>query len=108
VSDDYVHGYHRRESNRLRDQAGALVHLLHSDSSYPPGSKVLEAGCGVGVQTIPLARSSPGASVVSIDISADSIAQAKARVRALNRTAEAEGVFCYTFFKALGTKAPRA
>ena len=26
-------------------------------------------------------------------------------IRALHRTAEADGVFCYTFFKAVGTKA---
>jgi len=39
----YVHGYHRRENDRLQDQAGTLVDLLHSDTSYPPGSVVLEA-----------------------------------------------------------------
>ncbi len=27
-------------------------------------------------------------------------------VRALERTAEADGTFCYTFFKALGRRAP--
>ena len=30
-----------------------------------------------------------------------------AGIRALYRTAEADGVFCYTFFKAFGTKARR-
>ena len=86
MSEPYVHGYDPRESGRLLDQAGALVHLLHSDASYPSGCKVLEAGCGVGAQTIPLARNNPGARIVSIDISADSIAQARARVEAVGIT----------------------
>ncbi|HXP18760.1 MAG TPA: methyltransferase domain-containing protein [Streptosporangiaceae bacterium] len=73
----YVHGYGQRESERLRDQAGTLVDLLHRDTWYPPGSSVLEAGCGVGAQTATLARRSPGARFTSADISAESIAEAR-------------------------------
>ena len=73
----YVHGYAARENERLQDQAGTLVDLLHSDTSYPSGSVVLEAGCGVGAQTVTLAQRSPGARFVSVDVSADSIAEAK-------------------------------
>jgi SAM-dependent methyltransferase len=40
---------------------------------------VLEAGCGVGAQTVTLARRSPNARFTSIDVSADSIAEAKRR-----------------------------
>ncbi len=76
----YVHGYSSRESERLRDQAGTLVELLHQDTVYPPGSRVLEAGCGVGAQTVTLAANSPGAEIVSVDISPDSLAQAKEAV----------------------------
>ena len=86
MSDAYVHGYQSRESERLQDQAGALVDLLHSDTSYPPGSIVLEAGCGVGAQTIPLARNSPGAWITSVDVSADSVKETKARVDAAGLT----------------------
>jgi SAM-dependent methyltransferase len=64
----------------LQDQASTLADLLHSDTVYPPGSAVLEAGCGVGAQTVTLAANSPQAKITSIDISADSIAQAKAAV----------------------------
>ncbi|MBA3345206.1 MAG: methyltransferase domain-containing protein [Gemmatimonadales bacterium] len=78
----YVHGYHRLESARLQDQAATLVDLLHSDTAYPAGSSVLEAGCGIGAQTIPLARNSPGARITSVDISADSLAEAKAKADA--------------------------
>jgi hypothetical protein len=48
MSDAYVDGYQSRESELLQDQAGTLVDLLHSDTQYPAGSIVLEAGCGVG------------------------------------------------------------
>lgn len=82
----YVHGYDRMEGVRLQDQAQTLVDLLHSDTSYPEGSSVLEAGCGIGAQTVPLARNSPGARIVSVDISADSVAEAEARAAAAGVT----------------------
>jgi len=75
----YVHGYDPRENIRLQDQASTLVDLLHSDTSFPAGSRVLEAGCGVGAQTVTLAKNSPGAYITSIDISAVSVAEAKKR-----------------------------
>jgi trans-aconitate methyltransferase len=77
VSETYVHGYRPRENERLQDQAGTLVDLLHSDTSYPSGSVVLEAGCGVGSQTVTLAQRSPDARFTSVDISAASVAEAK-------------------------------
>lgn len=79
MSETYVHGYHPRENERLQDQAGTLVNLLHSDTAYPSGSLVLEVGCGVGAQTVTLAQRSPDAQFISIDVSADSIAEAKRR-----------------------------
>jgi len=78
----YVHGYDPLESTRLQDQANTLVDLLHSDTVYPAGNSVLEAGCGVGAQTITLARNSPDAKITSIDISAASVEQAQARIEA--------------------------
>jgi trans-aconitate methyltransferase len=82
MNDAYVHGYDPREAVRLQDQASTLVDLLHSDTVYPPGSRVLEAGCGVGAQTVTLARNSPGARITAIDISAASVREARDRVRA--------------------------
>ncbi len=76
----YVHGYDPRENIRLQDQASTLVQLLHSDTTYPAGSRVLEAGCGVGAQTITLAKNSPQASFTSIDISKDSIREARKKI----------------------------
>jgi SAM-dependent methyltransferase len=76
----YVHGHHPRERQRLQDQAGALVDLLHADTTYAEGSRVLEAGCGIGAQTVTLARRSPGAAFVSIDVSVASLAAARRAV----------------------------
>ncbi len=78
---DYVHGYTANESTRLTDQATTLTELLHADTRYPPGSLVLEAGCGVGAQTVILAGNSPGAAFTSIDISEESLAAAQRRVQ---------------------------
>src|SRR6516162_8792459 len=86
MSERYVHGYQARESERLEDQAATLVDLLHCDTSYAPGSMVLEAGCGVGAQTIPLARNSPAARIISVDRSAESVKEATARVAAAGVT----------------------
>ena len=81
-ADTYVHGYSRREAGRLLDQARALSLLLHHDTGYPPGSRVLEAGCGIGAQTVILAEKSPEAVITSIDRSPASLALAEERVRA--------------------------
>lgn len=75
----YIHGYHPAENTRLCDQASTLAELLHSDTSFPPGSRVLEAGCGVGAQTVSLAVNSPGAKIISFDLSGVSVAEAAAR-----------------------------
>lgn len=78
----YVHGYDPREAMRLQDQATTLVELLHSDTAYPQGHTVLEAGCGVGAQTVALARNSPQALITSIDVSGNSVAEAAKAVEA--------------------------
>ena len=78
----YVHGYSAREAERLGDQARTLTDLLHHDTRYPAGCRVLEAGCGTGAQTVILAKNSPKAAITSIDISPESVQRAEARARA--------------------------
>ena len=78
----YVHGYESRENRRLQDQASTLVELLHWDTAYSEGSRVLEAGCGVGAQTVTLASNSPKALITSIDVSEASLAEARKAVQA--------------------------
>ncbi len=82
----YVHGYDAREQIRLQDQATTLVELLHVDTVYPAGSRILEAGCGVGAQTVTLARNSPQAQFTALDISEVSLAQARQEVVAAGLT----------------------
>jgi len=76
----YIYDRSDREAERLDYQASKLARLLNHDTSYPPGSRVLEAACGVGAQTTILAKNSPGAEFVSIDISPESLVRAQLRV----------------------------
>lgn len=78
----YVHGYHPREHQRLQDQATSLVELLHWDTRYGGGERVLEAGCGVGAQTVFLAPRSLAAEITSIDLSEVSLHRAEQVIQA--------------------------
>jgi ubiquinone/menaquinone biosynthesis C-methylase UbiE len=78
----YVHGYDPRESIRLQDQASTLVEMLHADTVYPAGCRVLEVGCGVGAQTVALASNSPGARITAVDISLASVTEAREKLKA--------------------------
>jgi len=81
AKNNYVHGYSPRESERLTDQAETLTKILHHDTHYPAGSRVLEAGCGIGAQTVILAKNSPEAWITSFDISEDSLKTAQEKIR---------------------------
>lgn len=96
----YVHGYSHIEKRRLADQANTLAQLLHHDSIFPPGSRILEAGCGVGAQTIILAAQNPKCAFTSIDISSKSIKAARnlmARNRIVNVQFEVADIFNLPF-----------
>jgi len=79
-SKEYVHGYSERETQRLQEQSLILENLLHSGTSYPRDSRVLEVGCGVGAQTLILLRRNPGIHLTSIDMSAESLQKAREKV----------------------------
>ena len=81
MSDTYVHGYGEGEGVQLEDQASTLADLLHGGLSFAGGARVLEAGCGVGAQTVELARRSPLTQFVAIDVNAASLARAKIAVQ---------------------------
>ena len=76
----YLHGYSDRETQRLQEQSWILEELLHTNTVYTAGNKVLEAGCGVGGQTIILAQRSPEAHFTSIDISEISLERAETHI----------------------------
>ncbi len=77
MNKNYVHGYSVRESFRLYDQANTLTDILHYDTTFPAGSLVLEAGCGVGAQTVIISKKNPDSRFISMDISVDSLRNAK-------------------------------
>lgn len=79
----YVHGYSERETLRLNDQAATLDDIIHNDSIFKKESLVLEAGCGVGAQTKIIATKNPDSNFVSIDLSEDSIREAKGMIKSL-------------------------
>jgi ubiquinone/menaquinone biosynthesis C-methylase UbiE len=80
MTHNYVHGYSEREAERLHDQADAVKELIHHDTIYPAGCRVLEAGCGVGAQTVTLGARSPQATIVAVDIADASVRRARALV----------------------------
>lgn len=82
----YVHGYSAEESERLDAQAGILSGFIHAKAIFTPGSRVLEAGCGVGAQTLQLARRNPQSNFLSVDYSAESLDIARRRVEAAGLT----------------------
>jgi SAM-dependent methyltransferase len=80
---NYVHGYSDRESRRLIDQADTLDDIIHNDTIFPDGSKVLEVGCGVGAQTKIIGAKNTSSNFISIDISGESIRDARRLVASL-------------------------
>ena len=79
----YVHGYSEREALRLNDQAATLDDIIHSDSIFPKNSFVLEAGCGVGAQTKIISTKNSDSNFISVDLSEDSISEAKGMIESL-------------------------
>jgi ubiquinone/menaquinone biosynthesis C-methylase UbiE len=76
----YIHGYTPRETQRLREQSLILEKLLHGGIVFQPGSRVLEPGCGVGAQTVLMAKRHPHVSITSFDMCADSLEQARVAI----------------------------
>ncbi len=81
----------------------STAELLHRDTRYPAGSRVLEAGCGVGAQTVILAKNSPRARFISVDVSPASVQAAEAAARRAglaNVTFQPADIFSLPFSKA--------
>lgn len=128
----YIHGYSDREALRLNDQADTLDNIIHNDTIFSKDSLVLEAGCGVGAQTIGLSDISVSPLMVYVDASKPQLVEGfikntftamiegvgekaikkgianrsnfKKGIKDLYRTAEPDGVFSYTFYKGFGIK----
>jgi SAM-dependent methyltransferase len=128
----YIHGYSDREALRLNDQADTLDNIIHNDTIFSKDSLVLEAGCGVGAQTIGLSDISVSPLMVYVDASKPQLVEGFIKntftamiegvgekaikqgivnrsnflkgIKDLYRTAEPDGVFSYTFYKGFGIK----
>jgi hypothetical protein len=83
MNNAYVHGYDPRENMRLQDQASTLVEGFTKKTFTAMIEGVCESAIGTGMI---------GEQIIDRGI------------RDLYRTAEPDGVFCYTFFKAVGEK----
>jgi SAM-dependent methyltransferase len=73
---DYISGYTERKLIRFLEEIPSLLSVLYHNMVYPPGSSILDAACGSGIQTCYLAGMSPDASFTGIDTSRSSIIKA--------------------------------
>jgi ubiquinone/menaquinone biosynthesis C-methylase UbiE len=66
---DYIHGYEGPEQLRLIEQAEHWRHTLICDGTeLPPGTRLLEVGCGVGAVLAVLGQEYPGVRLHGVDI----------------------------------------
>ena len=66
---EYVHGYATPEQERLVAQAEHWRHDLIADgTTLPPGTRLLEIGCGVGAVLAVLGQEFPGIDLTGMDI----------------------------------------
>lgn len=79
----YIHGFSQQETRRLYDQASSIEQFLHWDSTWPKGSLILEAGCGVGAQTKFIAPKNPDSNFIAVDLSEKSLKQAASSIQEL-------------------------
>jgi SAM-dependent methyltransferase len=65
----YVHGYGTPEQERLVAQAEHWRHrLIRDGTQLPPGTRLLELGCGVGAVLAVLGQEFPGIELTGVDI----------------------------------------
>ncbi len=75
---EYVHGYGTREQQRLVEQAEHWRHrLIARGSEIPPGTRLLEVGCGVGAVLAVLGQEFPGVRLHGVDIESKQLEYAR-------------------------------
>jgi 2-polyprenyl-3-methyl-5-hydroxy-6-metoxy-1,4-benzoquinol methylase len=86
---DYVHGYGTREQERLVEQAEHWRHRLIADGTTPPpGTRLLEVGCGVGAVLAVLGQEFPGVRLTGVDIEPKQLAYARGHLERAGVAAE--------------------
>lgn len=76
-SNEYLHGFTKKEQDRLIHQAEFLEPYVYAGIDLEFRQKLLEVGCGVGAQTKILCRRFPKLSITGIDLSDSQLATAK-------------------------------
>lgn len=78
----YLHGFSRKEQNRLVHQARFLEPYVYSGIDLEYNKTLLEVGCGVGAQTEILCRRFPELNITGVDFSAAQLKIAKEYLKA--------------------------
>lgn len=73
----YLHGYSRKEQNRLYKQARFLEKQVYANVNFKGCKNLLEVGCGVGAQTEILLERFPKLKITGIDASEMQLQQAQ-------------------------------
>jgi SAM-dependent methyltransferase len=81
-STGYVHGYGTPEQERLVEQAEHWRHrLIRDGTALPPGTRLLEVGCGVGAVLAVLGQEFPGVRLTGVDIEPKQLEFARGHLR---------------------------
>jgi ubiquinone/menaquinone biosynthesis C-methylase UbiE len=89
AADGYVHGYATAEQQRLIAQAEHWRdELILDGTELPPGTRLLEVGCGVGAVLGVLGEAFPGIELAGVDIAEKQVHAARAHLASLGLTAD--------------------
>ena len=89
MTERYVHGYATEEQRRLLQQAEHWRDdLIVSGTELPPGTRLLEVGCGVGAVLGILGQAFPGIRLAGVDIEERQLEVARAHLAELGLEAD--------------------
>lgn len=89
VSEEYIHGYATAEQERLLRQAEHWRdELILAGTTFAPGTRLLEVGCGVGAVLGILGMAFPGVILAGVDIDARQLEAARAHLARLGLEAD--------------------
>lgn len=77
MAKQYLHGFNKKEQNRLLHQAEFLEPYVYAGVDLEFSERLLEVGCGVGAQTRILRRRFPKLKIDGVDFSEDQLKTAK-------------------------------
>ena len=76
-SQDYLHGFTKKEQDRLLHQARFLEPYVYAGIDLEHTARLLEVGCGVGAQTKIITRRFPDLKIDAVDLSRQQLSAAK-------------------------------